>query len=86
MKNLKYKGNTTNPDKRIWDEYEDEHGNSSLEIHEPKKITNYDNCEHYYEYADNGNDAVCKNCGLGHKIILGLHFIKDGKVINNLHK
>ena len=35
MKELKYKDNTTNSKKRIWDESENERGDSTLQIHEP---------------------------------------------------
>lgn len=84
MKELKYKDNTTNSKKRIWDEYENERGDSTLQIHEPKKITQYDTCEHYYEYEDKQYSAVCKKCGLGKAIVFGLHFVKDGKIVDKL--
>lgn len=89
MKKLKYLGNTTKPGNPVWDEYAevDERGNllspSTLEIHDLKRISSYDKCEHNFIYTDNGNSAVCSLCGMGLRIILGIHKIEDGKIITN---
>lgn len=83
----KYKGNDTKPGNSLWDEHVEvdrdgnETGRSSLNTITPQKVSTFDSCEHLYEYSNNGNDAVCKYCGLGQKIVLGLHKIIDGKVI-----
>ena len=82
-----YAGNTTKPGHPLWTEYvqvDDDGtptGGSTMEVHTPKRITNFDNCEHNFEYQNNGNDAVCSHCGYGQRIILGIHKIVDGKVI-----
>jgi hypothetical protein len=83
MKNAWEKvGNTTNPGKPIWDEYVNkETGESSLEIHTPKKISNFDKCDHYYELDKTGANVVCRKCGLGHKFVWGIQFLKDGKIV-----
>lgn len=83
----KYKGNTTKPGNPLWDEYVEvdkggsETGRSTLTTYEPIKISNYDNCDHEFEYIDNGNSVACRKCGLGQRIILGLHKVVDGKVV-----
>lgn len=83
MSSWKYKGNSTKPNNHVWDEYVDEEtGESTLEIHTPKKISNFDTCEHYYEVEKNGHSVRCKNCGLGHTIVWGIQIVKDGKIVN----
>lgn len=85
----KFKGNDTKPGSAFWNEYVEvddegnETGRSSLSTITPQKISTFDRCEHFYEYANNGEDAMCKHCGLGQKIVLGIHKIKDGKVVTN---
>jgi hypothetical protein len=89
MRKLKFLGNTTKPGNPLWDEYAevDDAGNiisaRTLEVYDPKRITNYDKCEHKFIYTDNGNSAVCSLCGMGLRIILGIHKIEDGKLVTN---
>lgn len=66
----------------LWREYKDDSGKSSIEYHTPIKVSKYDECDHYYEYVDNGNSVQCIRCGLGHKIVLGIHKIENGKIVN----
>lgn len=80
METWKYKGNTTNPGKHIWDEYVDDKGNSTLEIHDQKEV--WRACKkHYFVPIDKRGNVQCKNCGLGQKIIWGIHILKKGKII-----
>lgn len=65
---------------KLWEEHIDPRtGQSSLKVHNLTKISQFDTCDHYFEI--NGNDAICKKCGLGQPIIVGKQFIKDGKII-----
>lgn len=83
--NWNYKGNTTKPGKHIWDEYENEEtGESTLEIHKEKKVSNFDNCDHSYKLIDNNSNFQCQKCGLGGRLVWGMQFIKDGKIVNQL--
>ena len=87
---IKKKGNTTKPGNPLWDEYVevDEYGNevgpSTLTIINPKRVSTFDQCDHHYIYTDGGSSAVCKYCNLGCRIILGIHQIKDGKILTRL--
>jgi len=79
--NWKFKGNTTQPGNPLFDEYVNiKTGESTLKEYKPRKITSYDTCNHYFEMIDDTN-AQCKKCKLGQKIIWGLQFIQDGKII-----
>lgn len=79
----KFKGNTTKPGDHKWDEYEDEKtGQKTLTIITPKKISDFDTCDHDYALID-GSNAQCKRCGHGQPIVWGLQIIKDGKIISN---
>lgn len=83
----KYKQNTTKPGNPLWNEYVDvdssgnETGRSTITTLNPVKISDYENCDHFFEYIDNGNSAVCRKCELGQKIVLGIHKIIEGKII-----
>ena len=78
--NLKYVGNSTNPSKPIWNEYIDESGNSTLQVHEPKKV--WEACKkHFFVGVDNLGNLACRNCGFGQKIVWGIHILKKGKII-----
>lgn len=85
----KLKGNTTKPGNPLWDEYVEvgvngeETGRSSLNTITPVKITNFENCDHYYEYENGGNDAMCKHCGYAHKIVAGLQLVQNGRIVSN---
>lgn len=74
-------GNTTKPSSRLWDEYVNPvTGESTLSVLTPKKVSQFDECDHYYELVSDGN-VQCKKCELGHKIAWGIQIIKDGKII-----
>jgi len=84
MKEERYRfiGNTTKPGNKLWDEYVDkETGASSMNIITPKKISTFDTCKHYYDYDPQDSSAICRNCGLGHRLVWGIQIIKDGKII-----
>lgn len=79
-KNIKPIGNSTNPAKRIWDEYVDETGKSSLEIHTPKEV--WRACDkHFFVAIDSLGNLQCRNCEAGQKIVWGIHKVKNGKII-----
>ena len=66
----------------LWAETIDENGKSSIEIHEPKMISQgcRDN-EHYFVFDGNAQrEALCKNCKTISSFIVGLHKIKEGKI------
>jgi len=80
MDNWKYKGNTTNPSKRAWDEYSDKEGNSTLQEHTPKQI--WKACKkHFFIMSDSNGNLTCRNCGFGQKISWGIHILKNGKIV-----
>lgn len=83
MGKWQYKGNTTNPGKKIWDEFEDEEtGQSTLEIHQERKVSNWDNCKHQkWILLDEYANIQCENCGLGKHLSWGNEILKDGKII-----
>lgn len=82
-----YNGNTTKPGNTLWNEYieVDSDGNptgrSSMSEITPRKITNFDACDHYYEYVEGGDSVICKHCEHGQKIIIGIQKLKDGKIV-----
>jgi len=78
---MKFVGNTTQPNNPLWNEYYDEKGVSTLKEYQPRKISNFDTCEHFFKMIDGAN-AQCNKCGLGQKIVWGIQFVKDGKIIN----
>ena len=83
--NWKYKGNTTKPGKHIWDEYENEEtGQSTLDVHEIRKISNWDKCKHHYRLIDNNSNYQCQRCELGGRLVWGIQFIKDGQIVDKL--
>lgn len=78
--NYKHKGNSTNPSKRIWDEYEDPMGRSTLEIHTPKLV--WESCKkHHFICTDSIGNLQCRHCGQGQKIVWGIHKVKNGKIV-----
>lgn len=80
-KRFKNLGNTTQPGNPIWDEYEDTlTGKKSLTIIKPKKISNFDKCDHYYEFENSSSSAVCTKCGIGVPIVWGINIVKGGKI------
>lgn len=77
---LKYKGNSTNPSKRAWDEYVDKEGNSTLSEH--PQIEVWRACKkHFFISADTLGNVQCRNCGFGQKIAWGIHILKKGKIV-----
>jgi len=81
---IEYKGNTTRPGNPLWDEYLDKRtGKSTLQIHNLKKISNWDKCKHQgsWEILDPLGNLQCSKCGLGYKIVWGIEIVKDGKII-----
>ena len=81
-KEWRKRGNTTDPSKPYWNEYENEAtGKRSLSIHTPQKITNFENCDHYFVPDANGN-VQCKKCTFGTRIAWGLQIVRMGKIID----
>ena len=82
---VEYIGNTTKPGNPLWDEYKDPTtGKSTLQIHDPVKISNFEHGEHYWNLIDNNGNIQCKTCGLGMRIVWGMEFVKDGKILKTL--
>lgn len=81
-KRFKFLGNSTDPSNRMWDEYEDTvTGRKSLSIIKPRKISNFDKCQHHYSFEVESSSAVCDKCGIGVPIVWGINIIKDGKIV-----
>lgn len=59
-----------------------ETGESTEEIHELRKISNFDECEHFYVQIDDHN-IQCNKCGLGHQFVFGLQKLEHGKIVEN---
>jgi hypothetical protein len=79
---MKKIGNTTKPDNPLWDEYIDPlTGELSLKEYKPRKISKFDECNHYYDVIDSAN-IRCKYCGLGHRIVWGYQKVINGKLID----
>jgi hypothetical protein len=79
----KFKGNTTNPSKPIWNEYVNtETGESTLQEHKPVNIMSAVGCDHHFERIDTSGNIQCRSCKVGMRIIAGLHELENGKVIN----
>lgn len=79
-KEIKYKGNTTRKGEVRWDEYIDESGISTLEIHTPKVV--WKACKnHYFIAVDKQRNVQCRKCGFGQKLVLGLHKLIKGKIV-----
>lgn len=80
---LKYKGNTTKPGNPLWDEYMDSTGQSTLEIHTKRKISEWDTCKHKkWDILDGNGNIRCNSCGLGRRIVWGIHKVtKAGKLV-----
>lgn len=65
----------------LWVEKFDENGRSSLEIHTPRVVwTSCKPNEHYFELTGN-RECTCNKCGVFQKIVLGMQFLQDGKII-----
>lgn len=66
----------------IWDETKHPiTGESSLKEIKPKLIKSY--CkDHYFEINYKTREAVCRNCGISSKFIVGKHKLEDGKIKN----
>jgi hypothetical protein len=58
-----------------------ETGESTEEVHELRKISKYDECDHYYIQIDDHN-IQCRICELGHQFVLGLQHLENGKIVN----
>lgn len=70
--------------KALWNVYENELGQSSLKIHEPKVIwQSCENNDHYFELTNSGRrECTCKHCKVITTFIVGLQQLVDGKIIN----
>ena len=80
---MKFVGNTTQPSNPLWNEYYDEEkGTSTLREYQPRKISSFDTCKHFFKMIDETN-AQCSFCGLGQKIVWGIQFVKKGKIIKS---
>lgn len=70
--------------KGLWNVYEDENGNSSLRIHEPKLI--WQSCprgECYFELTNSPRrECTCNKCGKIVTFIVGLQALVDGKIVD----
>lgn len=79
---FQFVGNTTRPGDHKWDEFVDTRtGQSSLEIHTLKPVTNCADCGHYWEVLDSTGHIHCKYCGLGKTLIWGLDIVSGGKIV-----
>lgn len=81
-----YKKNVANADAPeethgLWNVYENERGESTLQVHELKTV--WESCkpgECYFEITDSGKrEATCKHCGKILNFIVGIDILKDGK-------
>jgi hypothetical protein len=84
-----FKGNVAPADakeevKGLWNIYENERGESSLTIHEPKLV--WQSCEtkdHEFKLTNSGRrECTCSKCGFITTFIVGLQQLVDGKIIN----
>lgn len=68
----------------LWNVYENERGESSLKIHEPKLI--WESCEtkkHNFELTNSARrECTCTKCGFITTFIVGLQKLIDGKIVN----
>jgi hypothetical protein len=90
----KYQDNLTNmweqkgDDKGIWTEYvNSETGESSIKEHKPKVI--WKSCKSFdlHDFKWTGNrELTCSKCGFIFMPIIGIHTVKDGKIIENSPK
>lgn len=66
----------------FWQETTDEHGISSIQVHEPKLVRQ--GClpeEHQYAYDGNPQrEVICTKCNNIQYIVIGLHTIQNGKI------
>ncbi len=84
MPNWKEKKDQPTPKNPLWTEFIDEDtGKSSIEVHTLKKISNWDNCKHFWKLIDSNGNIQCQKCGMGHRIVWGIEFIKNGKILKN---
>ena len=83
--NWKYKGNSTRPGNPLWDEYINEDtGESTMKEYHLKKSSHFDKCHHYWKLIDSLGNVQCGKCGLGKRIVWGIEFVKNGKIVNKL--
>jgi len=69
------------PGKAIWNEYvNEETGESTYQEITSKEIMSSQGCDHTFERIDKLGNVVCRSCGLGKRIINGLHRLQDGKI------
>lgn len=68
----------------LWNVYENERGESSLKIHEPRLV--WQSCEsndHFFELTNPGRrECTCKKCQFMTTFIVGLQALVDGKIID----
>lgn len=85
-----FKGNVAAPNakdevKGLWNVYENEHGESSLKIHEPKLVwqscPTTDDC--YFELTNSpARELTCTKCGRHTTFIVGMQALVDGKIVS----
>lgn len=70
----------------LWTETIDKNGNSSIRLHQVKILS--EGCKennHFFEYDGNPQrDAICKHCKTISKFVVGLHTIKEGKIVTQI--
>lgn len=57
-------------------------GEQSIQTHNLKKVSNWDECEHFWELKDSNGNIQCTNCELGQRIVWGKQIIKNGQIYN----
>lgn len=83
---MQYKGNVAHTEKTkgLWEVYEDDRGNSSLQTHKPRLV--WQSCEgndHYFELTNPGRrECTCKKCQFITTFIVGLQALVDGQIVN----
>ena len=69
----------------VWTEYVNtKTGESTLKVHQMRKVSNWDECDHYYDLHEDGVSIQCDKCGKGGRIVWGTMFLKDGKIVYKL--
>jgi hypothetical protein len=69
----------------LWAEYENvKTGESTMKTYKMAKVSNWDECDHYYDIFLDGVSIQCRKCGKGGRIVWGINFIKDGKIVSKL--
>jgi hypothetical protein len=59
-------------------------GESSIKTYTMHKVSSWDECDHKYQLLEYGSNIQCQKCGDGKKIVWGINFLKDGKIVPRL--